>query len=70
MGLTSLCSPSSDNLGGLKSECLGFSIKGCMIGLGISWMTLVFSWRGLEGFWSTSEGGGQWLFSIGDTERG
>ncbi|KAK4832914.1 hypothetical protein QYF61_026557 [Mycteria americana] len=45
-----------DNLGGLKSECLGFSIKGCMIGLGISWMTLVFSWRGLEGFWSTSEG--------------
>lgn len=71
MGFTSLCSPSSDNLEALTStECLGLNIKGCMMGLGISWITLVFSWRGLEGFWDTSEGVGQWLFSRGDTERG
>lgn len=71
MGFPSLCSPSSESLDCLKStECRGFRIKGCMMGLGISWITRVLSCRGLDGFWWGSEDGGQWLFSMGDTDRG
>lgn len=71
MGFPSLCSPSSESRDCLKStECRGLRISGCMMGLGISWITRVLSCLGLGGFWWDSEDGGQWLFSMGDTDSG
>ena len=71
MGFPSRCSPSSESRGCLKStECRGFRMSGCMIGLGISWMTRVPSCRGLAGLGWGSDDGGQWLFSMGDTDSG
>lgn len=60
MGFPSLCIPSSESRDCLKStECRGFRIKGCMMGLGISWITRVLSCQGLEGFGLDSEDAGQ-----------